>query len=87
MQIKYGEGTTQFGPGVNIDLTGDEIASAIDAWLASRGVLVSGPRTVTVNGALCSVGQVHVDPSGSVTTDGAKLSGRGESSKTTSRRA
>ena len=31
MEIKYGKGTTEFGPGVEIALTGDEVAVAIDA--------------------------------------------------------
>jgi len=52
--------------GVSIQLTGDEVAIAIDAYLVARGVNVSGPRTVLVNGRLCERGEVYVDPSGSV---------------------
>jgi len=52
--------------GVSIQLTGDEVAIAIDAYLVARGVNVSGPRTVLVNGRLCELGEVYVDPSGSV---------------------
>jgi len=55
-----------FGDGCSIGLTGDEVASAIDAWLLAHGVKVSGPRTITVNGDLCSSGLVYVDPAGSV---------------------
>lgn len=77
MQVKYGNGTTQFGPGVSIELNGDEVATAIDAWLVAQGVRVSGPRTVTVNGDLCATGHVYVDPSGFVITEAGKLSGRG----------
>jgi len=69
MNIGYGGGLTNFGPGVSIDLTGDEVATAIDAWLVAHGVHVSGPRTITVNGELCEVGHVYVDPSGSVVYD------------------
>ncbi len=71
MIIKHGEGSTEHGTGIFIELTGDEVASAIDAWLAAHGACVNGPRTVTVNGKLCEVGKVYVDPSGSV-----KLFGR-----------
>lgn len=83
MIVKHGDGRTQFGPGVNIELTGDEVATAIDAWLVAHGVHVSGPRTVTVNGGLCQSGLarisclVYVDPSGFVIYDGVKFLGRG----------
>lgn len=81
MIVKHGEGRTEYGPGVNIELTGDEVATAIDQWLAAQGVHVSGPRTVTVNGELCESGHVHghvyVDPSGHVIADGQKIAGRG----------
>lgn len=76
MEIKSGEGTTKYGPGVSIKLTGDEVASAISAWLVAHGVYISGPRTVTVNGDLCSDGLVYVDPSGFVIANGEGLSGR-----------
>jgi hypothetical protein len=77
MEVVYGEGKTEFGPGVSIELTGDEVATAIDAWLVAHGVHVNGPRTVTVNGALCSDGRVYVDPSGFVVAEGKRFSGRG----------
>ena len=81
MQVKYGKGTTQFGPGVSIELSGDEVATAIDAWLVAHGVHVQGPRTVTINGDLCTDGHVYVDPSGFVIADGSKFSGRGARAK------
>jgi hypothetical protein len=77
MEIKHGKTMTPDGPGVSIELTGDEVAIAIDAWLVAHGVHVRGPRTVTVNGELCESGHVYVDPSGFVVADGQKLSGRG----------
>lgn len=78
MKIGYGNGPTKYGPGVSIELTGDEVARAIDAWLVARGVHVDGPRTVTVNGELCETGRVYVDPSGFVISGrGRKYSGRG----------
>jgi hypothetical protein len=77
MIMKYGEGRTKYGPGVSIELTGDEVATAIDAWLVAHNVHVSGARTVTVNGELCKAGLVYVDPSGFVITDDKKLSGKG----------
>lgn len=66
MIIKPGEGQTIYGPGTLIELTGTEVATAIDAWLVAHGVHISGPRTFTVNGAPCQSGIVYVDPSGRV---------------------
>ena len=77
MIVKYGEGRTGYGPGVSVELTGDEVATAIDAWLVAHDVHISGPRTVTVNGGLCASGRVYVDPSGFVIADSEKMSGRG----------
>lgn len=76
MIVKQGNGTTEYGPGVSIELTGDEVATAIDAYLVAHGIHVSGPRTVMVNGELCRQGEVYVDPSGFVIHDGQKTSGR-----------
>jgi hypothetical protein len=64
MKIKKGKGWTKYSRGVEIKLTGDEVATAIDAYLVAHGITVSGPRTVSVNGKLCDKGEVHVDPSG-----------------------
>ena len=77
MEVKFGRGTTEFGPGVSVELTGEEVAVAISAYLVSHGVLVSGARTITVNGELCEYGEVYVDPSGFVVADGNRISGRG----------
>ena len=78
MEIKYGDGRTKYGPGVAIELTGDEVATAIDAWLVAHGVHVDGPRTISVNGELCDFGNVYVDPEGFVITPaGKRLKGRG----------
>lgn len=80
MDIIRGNGSTKYGPGVSIQLSGNEVARAIDAWLVAQGVHVFGPRTVTVNDELCEWGKVYVDPSGYVITpDGNKLSGDGSS--------
>lgn len=82
MNIKYGNGPTQYGPGVNIELTGDEVAAAILAYLVARGVHVSGPRSVVVNGHLCATGRVYVDPEGFVIgPEGEKFPGRGAESR------
>ena len=66
MEVRYGKGTTEYGPGVDIDLSGDEVATAIDAYLVAHGIHVSGPRTINVNGELIESGNVYVDPSGFV---------------------
>ena len=77
MKVRYGDGKTEYGPGVMIELTGDEVARAIDAYLVARNVNILGSRTITVNGELCSFGNVYVDPSGEVVKKGKLLSGRG----------
>jgi hypothetical protein len=78
MIVRYGDGQTWYGPGVAVELTGDEVARAIEAWLVAHGVHISGARTVTVNGELCRAGQLYVDPSGFVIDNGEGFSGRGE---------
>jgi len=77
MNVKYGKGKTEYGPGVSIELTGAEVATAISAFLVAHGVHVSGPRTITVNGELCETGHVYVDPYGFVIADGEKWDGSG----------
>lgn len=77
MNVNFGEGRTSYGPGVSVRLTGEEVATAIDAFLVAHGFFVSGPRTITVNGELCDEGHVYVDPSGFFVTNGTRLSGRG----------
>lgn len=80
MQVSFGKGTTKYGPGVDIELDGNEIARAIMAYLMAHGVYVSGPRTITVNGELCESGNVYVDPSGFAMVDGERYSGDGTKS-------
>lgn len=77
MKISFGNGTTEYGPGVDIVLTGAEVATAIGTWLVAHNVHINGPRTITVNGDMCEKGNVYVDPSGFVVSDGEKFSGRG----------
>ncbi len=78
MKVKYGRGKTVYGPGVLIKLTGDEVATAIDAYLKAHRVHVHGPRTITVNGNLIDKGEVYVDPCGEVIAKGKKFSGQGK---------
>lgn len=77
MEIGYGEGKTGHGPGVSIGLSGDELATAIDAYLVSHGVHVCGPRSVSVNGKPCEKALVYVFPEGHVVAQGKGFSGRG----------
>jgi len=77
METKHGEVKSKYGPGVSIDMDGEEVATAIDAYLVAHGVYVNGPRTITVNGCMIYDGRVYVDPSGFVVSKGKKLSGRG----------
>lgn len=77
MLVRKGNGKTEYGSGVTIELTGNEVATAIDAYLVAHNIYVSGPRTIRVNSELCQDGQVYVDPSGFVIADGEKHDGRG----------
>jgi len=77
MKVKYGKGKTEYGPGVEIELTGDEVAVAIDAYLVAHRIHINGPRTIWVNGDLCESGSIYVDPSGEVIADGKGFSGSG----------
>lgn len=77
MQVQYGTGTTEYGPGVDILLDGDELVTAIEAYLVAHGIHQVGPRTISVNGDRCDSARVYVDPSGFVIRDGDKYSGRG----------
>jgi hypothetical protein len=79
MKVDYGNGTSEFGPGVSIELTGEEVAVAIHSWLVAHEVYIWGSRTVTVNDELCETGRVYVDPSGYATANGMRYSGRGPS--------
>lgn len=76
MNVEYGCGKTEYGTGVQINLTGDEVATAIDAYLVAHGIIVSGARTIRVNGDMCLSGGIYVDPSGFVISDGIKFDGR-----------
>lgn len=78
MEINYGKGKTEYGPGVQIDLTGEEIATAIYAYLSAHNVHVSGPATINVNGDLIDEGGMYVDPSGYVVADGIQYDGKGD---------
>lgn len=64
MKIKKGKGKSKYGKGVDIKLTGDEVARAIMTYLTAKGVYISGARTITVNGELCQIGNIYIDPSG-----------------------
>lgn len=77
MKVKYGNGKTQYGPGVSIILSGDEVAIAIHAYLVANGIHVDGPRTITMNGELMSKTKVYVDPAGFVIYDGKRYNGKG----------
>jgi hypothetical protein len=75
MEVRYGDADTGDGTGVLVELTGNEIARAVDLLVYSQGVIVRGPRTVTVNGDSCRSGRVRVDPYGFVIAKGKKLRG------------
>jgi hypothetical protein len=77
MEIKYGNGKSEHGPGVEINLTGNELATAISAYLVAQGVHVSGARTIRVNGEMCDNSSIYVDPSARVIKGDSVWEGRG----------
>ena len=78
MKIKYGKGKTEYGPGVDIKLTANEVAVAIYAYLAAHRVYVSGAATITTKGKLLKKHRMYVDPSGFVVAKGKEYNGRGK---------
>lgn len=60
---------------ITIQITGEEIAQALDDFLRRRGVEIQGPRTVRVDGELAqhATAYVIVDPSGSVKINGTQF--------------
>lgn len=75
MQMKRGKSETGYTSGTVIEMTGDEVATAIDAWLVAHQVIVNGPRTIRVNGSLIKHGEIYVDPSGRVLVTGNEVVG------------
>ncbi len=78
MEISFGEGTTEYGTGVQIDLTGSEVATAILAYLVAHDVNISGAMTISVNGKRIKYGGIYCDPSANVVANGKGWSGRGK---------
>ncbi len=64
--------------GTTIELDGNEVALAITTYIASLGIVMSGPRTVRINEEAEEFGHtpgssIFVDPSGRVLADGDVL--------------
>jgi len=77
VKVTISNGKHRYGPGVDIDLTGSEIACAIESYLVAHGVYVFGARTHRVNGDLIESGYIYVDPDGHVIDNGTIFSGNG----------
>lgn len=75
MEVYFGNGKTEYGTGVQIDLTGAELAQAICTYLTAHNIHISGAKTITVNGELCEESGIYVDPSGFVMKDGERYNG------------
>ncbi len=82
MKVEYGSGKTRYGTGVSIKLTGEDVITAINAYLVAHDIHVSGLHTIMVNGELCEKGSIYVDPSGFVIDRGKKFDGRGPKKQT-----
>lgn len=77
IKIRHGDGTTEYGPGVLIEMSGNDVARAIDNWLYDQGVAVRGARTIRIGGELCKPATIYVDPSGYVSHGDCQWDGRG----------
>lgn len=79
MKVEFGSGKTEYGPGVSIELDGDEIAEAIGLWLHAQRCHVVGPRTISIQGVLSrdARASVYVDPSGFVVHKDVRWDGAG----------
>ena len=76
MIVDKGKGTTKYGAGVEISLSGSEVATAIRSYLVAHNTIISGPATIRVNGDLCECGSIYVEPSGFVVRNGIKIDGK-----------
>jgi len=77
MTVSFGKGKTEFGTGVQINLTGEEVATAILAYCVAHDVNISGAMTIRVNGEMIKKGEIYVDPSGKVVANGEGFDGKG----------
>ena len=48
MEVKFGEGKTEYGTGISITLDSNEVANAITKYIESKGYTINGARTVKV---------------------------------------
>ena len=75
MKIQFRDKTENKPCGVQIDLEGKEIESAIYAYLAAHNIQIEGLPSITVNGELCKSGQLSVDAYGRVFDNGIEYAG------------
>lgn len=78
MDVKFGNGKTVYGPGVEITLDGNEVVAAIHTYLTAHDVHIDGARTIRMNGELFEDVSIYVDPSGQVNYKGKGYSGKGK---------
>jgi len=89
MKIKYGKNKNNtLGPGIEINLNGVEIATAINNYLVSRKIEIYGARTIRINGQSIQSGKVFIDPTGAIICknkngDMEYFSGRGKNANNT----
>lgn len=77
MKVQIGNGLTEYGPGVEITLTGDDVARAIDSYLYAHDIIHYGARTIRIDGKLCGDAKVYVSPEGHVMAGGKRYNGNG----------
>ena len=64
--------TTDFGTPVSVELTPNDVATAIFAYCVAKGIHINGPRTVSMDGKLLRRAIIFVDPSGFVVRNGVR---------------
>jgi len=77
IEISFGEGTTKYGTGVQIDISAQDVWLAILAYLTAHDVHITGAMTLTVNGQRIEHCGIYIDPSGRVVANGIGWNGKG----------
>ncbi len=70
MVISNGNGNTEYGMGISISLSSEQVCQALIKYIDELGVKIDGPRTITVNGKLVIGANIYVDPSGTISMHG-----------------
>jgi len=77
MDINYGNGTSDVGPGICIRLSKEDVERAIQDYLDLKDVKIQGDYSIAVSGVRVTGAEINVDAFGVVEHEGREYSGRG----------